>query len=267
MIRKPFLCLSLIALSGPVLAQDFDGIDSAQFRSGWLTTSSTHMTALDMQLHPGWKTYWRAPGDAGIPPQFDWTGSDNIGSVTIHWPSPEVFVTNGLRSVGYHDALVLPLEVTPLDASRPVSVELTVHLGICKDICLPATVTVSGEAVGAGAPDSAIRSALAVRPMTTQEARVGAVHCSVEPIKDGLRVTAKMEVPRLNQSSEAVIFETGDPAIWVSEAKTSRQGDTVVAVAEMVGPTGLPFALMRDKVILSLMSGMASVEILGCPAP
>ena len=56
---------------------------------GYRTSRGTHMAALKIQLQPGWKTYWRAPGDGGIPPQFDWSGSKNIKGVQFHWPRPK----------------------------------------------------------------------------------------------------------------------------------------------------------------------------------
>jgi DsbC/DsbD-like thiol-disulfide interchange protein len=72
-----------------------------------------HMAAVELQLAPGWKTYWRSPGDAGIPPSFDWSGSENVKSVRLHWPAPEVFEANGMQTIGYHERLVLPVEITP----------------------------------------------------------------------------------------------------------------------------------------------------------
>lgn len=265
---KPCLALFLaLCLSGPAFAQSLDGLHSAEFRSGWQTNSGSYMTALDLRLQPGWKTYWRAPGDAGIPPQFDWKGSENIGRVAFHWPSPQVFDLNGLRSVGYHDALVLPVEVFAADHSQPVKLRLTMHLGICKEVCLPASVRFVGEISGSGAPDPVIRTALAARPLTASEAKVGAVRCIAEPIADGLRVTARVTVPRINGGDEAVVIESADRTIWISEAETNRAGDVVTAVSDLVGASGQPFALDRSGLTLTLISGAASAEIKGCPAP
>jgi len=70
-------------------------------------------------LAPGWKTYWRAPGDGGIPPRFDWQGSENLGGAEFHWPVPQVFHENGLRSMGYYDSVVIPVEVSVPNAGAP----------------------------------------------------------------------------------------------------------------------------------------------------
>src|SRR6516162_6570176 len=64
------------------------------------------------QLQPGWKTYWRSPGDSGVPPRFDFTKSDNIEAVTVLWPAPMRFDDGaGGVSLGYHDQIVLPLRI------------------------------------------------------------------------------------------------------------------------------------------------------------
>ncbi|MEM9552608.1 MAG: protein-disulfide reductase DsbD domain-containing protein, partial [Pseudomonadota bacterium] len=68
---------------------------------GGETAHGTVMTALRLTLADGWKTYWRAPGDAGIPPSFNWRGSRNVGEVAITWPTPQVFNDYGMRSIGY----------------------------------------------------------------------------------------------------------------------------------------------------------------------
>ena len=87
---------------------------------GWVNSDGTRTAALHLDLAPGWKTYWRAPGDAGIPPRFDWRGSSNVGTVAITWPTPSVFDQNGMRSVGYEDVLTIPLRIEPRTPGEPV---------------------------------------------------------------------------------------------------------------------------------------------------
>lgn len=270
-IRSLFsLAAMVLFLGGPALAQSTDaatdGLRMASFRAGWQETDGSYITALDLQLQPGWKTYWRAPGDAGIPPVFDWTGSQNLKSITLHWPSPQVFDLNGLRSIGYHDSLILPIQVVALDPAQPVDLRMKVDLGICKDICLPASVTLQGQIWGSGAPDALIQTALAARPMTAAEAGVTTVACGVSPIADGLRLDAKLALPGFGRQPEVVVFETNDPGIWVSEATAKRDGGSVLAVADLVGPGGAPFVLERQGITVTVISGDRSVEIKGCPA-
>jgi DsbC/DsbD-like thiol-disulfide interchange protein len=224
------------------------------------------MAAVNLDLAPGWKTYWRSPGDAGIPPSFDWSGSQNVASVRIHWPAPSVFHTNGMQSIGYHDRLLLPVEVQPIDPALPVVLKLRLDLGVCDEICLPASVALRSDLVAPGAPDAGINAALAARAATAGEAGVTSVACTVEPISDGLRLTARVQLPDPG-AAEVVAVETADPAIWVAEAAAQRSGGELIAVTELVPPNGAPFALDRSGLTLTILADGRAVEVRGCPAP
>jgi DsbC/DsbD-like thiol-disulfide interchange protein len=188
--------LALLALAAtPAHAFTQDDVLQANLLPGWVTDQGTHMAALELVLAPGWKTYWRSPGDAGIPPQFDWAGSNNLGTVRLHWPAPAVFDTNGMRSIGYHDVLVLPLEVTPLDPRQPIALQARVDLGVCKDICIPAMVDVAVDLPVAGRPNPTISRALREMPISGEKAGLTDIRCSVDAIDDGMRITAVMALP------------------------------------------------------------------------
>src|SRR5229473_8353225 len=80
------------------------------------------------QLQPGWKTYWRTPGDSGVPPRFDFSKSENIEAVTVMWPAPLKFDDGaGGVSLGYHDQTVLPLRIVPKSADRPVMLRAEIN--------------------------------------------------------------------------------------------------------------------------------------------
>lgn len=92
---------------------------------------------LQVQLQKGWKIYWRNPGDAGISPQFDWSGSMNFKQSTVHWPAPEQFDIFGLTTWGYHDEVVYPITVEVKDSSQPLDLKLKLFYGICEQVCIP----------------------------------------------------------------------------------------------------------------------------------
>lgn len=96
------------------------------------------LAGLRVTLQPEWKTYWRMPGDAGIPPQFDWSGSDNVGAVRVQYPTPGRFRDASGETIGYHDEVVFPLLVTPKDAVQPVLLRLKLFFAVCRDLCIPA---------------------------------------------------------------------------------------------------------------------------------
>lgn len=238
---------------------------SAALLPGWQTDSGTRMAGLELSLAPGWKTYWRSPGDAGIPPSFDWSASENVKSVRIHWPAPAVFQSAGMQTIGYRDSVILPVEVTPIDPGQPVRLMVEVQLGVCDKICLPASLSLSSD-LGASVPHDGIGAALAQRAVTAKEGGVTGVACTIDPIADGLRLTARLRLADPGHA-EVVAFETADPAIWVSGADTRREGGELVTVTELVPPNGAPFALDRSGVTMTILYAGAAIEVQGCPAP
>jgi len=101
--------------------------------------AGTLSAGLDLDLGEGWKTYWRSPGEVGIPPSVDWSGSENIADVQFLWPAPERFTAFGIENFGYHDEVVFPLRITLADPGAPVRLRAQVSLLTCSDICVPQT--------------------------------------------------------------------------------------------------------------------------------
>jgi DsbC/DsbD-like thiol-disulfide interchange protein len=91
---------------------------------------------IEIALEPGWKTYWRTPGE-GISPSFSWDESLNLKAVEVLWPAPMRFSDGEGSSIGYQERVVLPALITPEDPAKPVSLSLAVAYGVCKDICVP----------------------------------------------------------------------------------------------------------------------------------
>src|SRR5450756_2459600 len=90
------------------------------------------------QLQPGWKTYWRTPGDSGVPPRFDFSKSENIEAVTVLWPAPAKFDDGaGGHSMGYHDGVVLPLRIVAKNADKPVTLRAGISYAVCEKLCIP----------------------------------------------------------------------------------------------------------------------------------
>ena len=93
---------------------------------------------IEIALDPGWKTYWRNPGDAGgVPPEFDWTKSTNLGAATVLYPGPSRLSDPLGDSIGYKHSVLFPVTLTPTDAARPVQLEVTATYGVCAKICIP----------------------------------------------------------------------------------------------------------------------------------
>ena len=118
------------------------------------------------QLEPGWKTYWRTPGDSGVPPRFDFSKSENVEAVTVLWPAPQKFADGADgHSIGYHDQVVLPLRIVAKNADKPVTLRAQINYAICQKICIPVEATAElGFNSVASTEDNALFAALDTVP-------------------------------------------------------------------------------------------------------
>lgn len=289
--------LSTATMSGAAQAQSApDGVMQAELLHGWANPDGTRTVALRITLADGWKTYWRAPGDAGIPPHFTFDGSQNLASVEMLWPRPEIFQSAGQRTVGYHHELILPIVVTPTEIGEPIRLDTQIEMGICEEICVPVEVELLAELAAkppnGAAKDPAISAALSAAPAT----RNGIAQCTAEPIRDGMRVTAQIDLPAppdetaedLASSTimalmatspsakikparpappdlEIALFELLDMPVWISESETYRRDDeTLISIAEIVPDAATPFPINFAALRLTVLSGENAYEITGC---
>jgi DsbC/DsbD-like thiol-disulfide interchange protein len=93
---------------------------------------------IEVRLGAGWKTYWRYPGDSGVPPDVEFAGSENVEGVELRWPAPMSFAEADTRSIGYTDDVILPLRVRRHDAGKPAILSLQIKYAVCERLCVPA---------------------------------------------------------------------------------------------------------------------------------
>jgi DsbC/DsbD-like thiol-disulfide interchange protein len=159
---------------------------------------------VEVQLDPGWKTYWRDPGDSGTPPTFDFAASTNVKSVATEWPAPMRFDDGaGGHSIGYRDHVIWPLRVTPKDASKPVSLHVKLHYAVCGKLCVPAEADLELSLLGkTGDEDSVLAAA---------EARVPR-RAALSPTNDSGGALAVRSVHReLDEGRQRVVVEVAAP--------------------------------------------------------
>jgi DsbC/DsbD-like thiol-disulfide interchange protein len=164
------LGLATLGGSGAAAADDVsrwdgDARSAARLIAGTRGADALIRAGIEIRLKPGWHTYWRYPGDAGVPPQFDFAGSQNLKAVEVRWPAPRRIPEAGLIGIGYDRDLILPLGVTPQDAAKPVALRLKLNYAICEKLCVPADAKVElALAGGQSSQDVALAAAEARVP-------------------------------------------------------------------------------------------------------
>ena len=205
-----------------------------------------------IDLEPGWKTYWRAPGGSGLPPQMNFGGSRNVASVKVAFPVPEASRdSSGLTAV-YEQDVTFPIDVERVFANRPTELVAGGAIGVCRDICVPvpyrASVVHDADAGGTSfAVASALTAADAGRPSAP-----GAGHRITSVRLSGSQIEVEAEVP--DGASKVVLFPDG-PANWYLSPVEPRSLDGTAArftlslpakrVADAKGTT-LRFLLKAD---------------------
>jgi DsbC/DsbD-like thiol-disulfide interchange protein len=119
---------------------------------------------IELRLGTGWKTYWRYPGDSGVPPRFDFSKSTNVKSVTVRWPAPHRFTDESGASIGYKGGVLLPLDIVPANPAQPVILRTAVDYAICEKICIPAAGSATLALGAASSFDAALAAAQAQVP-------------------------------------------------------------------------------------------------------
>jgi len=165
------------------------------------------------QLQPGWKTYWRTPGDSGVPPRFDFSKSENIEAVTVLWPAPTKFDDGaGGHSLGYHNQIVLPLRIVAKNPDKPVALRAEINYAVCEKLCIPvdANAELTFNSV-ASTEDSALFAALDTVP---KPANVGDPNpLTIRDVKREGRSTVLVDVVAPD-AKDVSLFVEGPTPYW-----------------------------------------------------
>ena len=137
------LLLALIRTTGEGLADDWAEQEFAKFRllgsSTAMDRSGAALIGLEVKLESGWQFYYESPGEFAVPPEFDWSASRNLASAVVEWPRPAEYhygETPAISTLGYKDAVLLPIEVEALAADRDLEVHLNLSYAVCEEICV-----------------------------------------------------------------------------------------------------------------------------------
>ena len=220
---------------------------------------------LQIRLDRGWKTYWRSPGDAGVPPHFDWTGSDNLAAVEPAWPAPARFSLAGFDTFGYVDEVVLPFTVMLARPGEPLAARLSLVYATCAELCYLNEVKL-------------VLDLPAGLPARTPFARLIERYRERVPVRDGAgpfesvraRMAGSVAEPRLEVTATltgADKFE--DPDVFVEgpddvsfaapRVRVADGGRRATFTMRVHARLGTP-DLAGHKVILTLVDGVRATE-------
>jgi DsbC/DsbD-like thiol-disulfide interchange protein len=167
-------------LVGPTRAADAsawaaDNHSAFRLIAGSNKPGATRMRAgIEIKMRPGWHTYWRYPGDSGVPPRFDFSGSENFGTAKVLYPAPHLYSDETGNTLGYMGGVIFPLQVTPRQPGKPVKLHVKLDYAVCAKLCVP--VESSAEltlAAGESTQDATLAAAEARVPKPVSAAQAG----------------------------------------------------------------------------------------------
>jgi DsbC/DsbD-like thiol-disulfide interchange protein len=219
---------------------------------------------LEIRLKSGWHTYWRYPGDAGVPPQFDFAASQNLKRAVVLWPAPQRIEEAGGGTIGYVGNILFPLRVEPIDPAKPVLLRLKLDYAICEKLCVPAEAKAElaiGKGVfkGATSQDGALVAAEARVPRMVKLAADGPLAIKAVRREPG---TARPRVLVDVVASGVVdLFAEGPTAQWALPLPTKVDGAPAGQQRFAFELDGLPPGASDQGVLLTLTATTADDAI------
>jgi DsbC/DsbD-like thiol-disulfide interchange protein len=216
------------------------------------------LAGVEIALSPKWKTYWRMPGDSGVPPQFDWSGSQNLAEARVLYPVPQLFKDKSGSTIGYVSSVVFPVEIRPIEPSLPIKLAVTMEYGACLDICIPveARLTLDIPLATAPAASPQLAKALAQVPRTADQRRdADPLLQAVRTETDGLIVT----VSAPEADGPVGLFVEAPDGLYIGPPDGKRPAGNVAEFRIPLPASDLS-ALKGKSVTLTSVNGVGATE-------
>lgn len=218
-----------------------------------------------VDLAPDWKTYWRHPGAAGVPPAFDWSRSENLASAEVLWPRPDVFETFGLETLGYSKRVVFPVRLVPKDPAKPIELRLDLAMGVCHDICV-LEETALAETIAPDAPEKGgpmVADAEATVPPPAASVGLTEAQCRIGGAGKTRRFEATLTFDRSLEAPRVVL--EGPELAWFKDVRTDTEpGSGRLRVEAEVSLLDERAWLGRSDIRMTVLDRDFAADLKGC---
>jgi suppressor for copper-sensitivity B len=269
-----FLALLLLAAALPGIAQAAAGAWDEKPRGAARLITATEATgsattvdaAIQIRLPRGWHTYWKTPGDAGIPPSVAWTGSENVQSASMDFPAPlRLPPVEGLLTLGYDDGVVLPVTITLAHPGQPMRLRAELDYASCQAVCVPIHASLALDLpAGLATPgrDAALIAAARARvPIPAATAGIRVEQAVVSPSQiagaEGALLSLKLESSTPFVAPD--LFLDGATSPVPPDIALSGAGRT--ALLRLPVPGARPAALAGAPLAFTLADGARAVAL------
>lgn len=188
------------------------------------------LAGVEIGLDPGWKTYWRNPGDAGgVPPVVDWSSSENLNTGDLLFPAPHRFSDGSGDGVGYKGSVLFPTRMQKIDPKKPAKLVAAIMYGVCSDICIPVETKLELKVPAGGeeAAEVSERLAAALAAVPGPAVKGGLVEIGkplIDMAEAGPAITIRVHFPKGSKARDLFV-ETIDQSFLPQPKQVAEAGD------------------------------------------
>lgn len=254
--RLLFALFALVSLPGAQAMASSSGWVEVQGGRLRLVTSGEADAAgrlsgvLDIQLRPGWKTYWQDPGDAGVPPQIDVSASAGVSGADFSFPAPTRHDEGYGSWAGYDRSVAFPVTFRLREPGKPGLIDASIFLGLCEKICVP--VQARFRLDPAAAPDDISDAATVAAALKSLPGAEGPdFRAEAQPSPEPEQLTIKVTVPGGSQPIDLFIAGADGFQFGLPKLKRPPDGQPFFVVKVLSRPDKgggrLPYTLVSDR--------------------
>lgn len=224
---------------------------------------------LEVDLKPGWSTYWRYPGGSGIPPRFEFSKSSGVNIGEVKFPTPSLIINQENSSdsnqydrrnayAGYKKKVLFPFEADLL-ASSGGSIKLDLLMGVCEVICIPAQANMELDANKLFQSDpKAVQIISFAKLFLPKKADENDILLDVKSIDEN---TLMVKTKHSKQNGKPALFVEGPPEWYLTPAKLVKQEDDYSIFHVNVTDAPNDIDMLSEKLRFTLASGSKGIEI------
>jgi DsbC/DsbD-like thiol-disulfide interchange protein len=259
-----FALLAFLASPPPARAEttDWAGNEGGRMRIVALAPDARGIVRGALQIEPkaGWITYWREPGDAGIPPHITFPSSSDVTLERMSYPVPKRFDNGDLRDIGYDGPVAFPFELKIKDPSKPASLTASTFIGLCRNICIPFQADFSlslRQEGGTSFSEAMIINDAEGKLPEAPSGDFSVTHYAVSA--DGGELSLRLRLPKDAAKKPKVIVTGPEGHVLISDHGGKRNGDDY-AVALPVGKLPKDYDMTGKTWGILVLAGSRAME-------
>ncbi len=246
--------------------KNIQDVVAVNYISGWQDNNMDIYGAIQIELSPGWKTYWKQPGPFGVKPKFDWSQSTNIQDIEFFWPTPKIFNDYNLQVIGYESIVTIPIKINKIIPIKNAFLNINMEFGVCSDVCILKTSQISTllNSQTKNSKKSLIVNALKKTPSKVIDRIVSSSKCLIDLGQETLELEYTINLAEKPRSKPVLIFGYARSNQFIRNETMKIDGRQLIVTASLANIHNKEGFIERDRLKALLILENKGFEINGC---